>query len=147
MGDQGTTPIKSGFGSDLGEEGQGTSATKVPAIKKRSRPKRPAAPIDTDSDTMDAINKDAGFTPAPKRKAPRKASKKPKLPRIGPDPLNWTETDETGQISIPGPIEVFDRFKALRDHMQQPGWVIMNMLVAHFEHNPPEDYKQDSARD
>lgn len=136
-GDTTTKPLASGFGKGLTNDGEGTPTTKIPAIKAPKRKKRSIG-VDPESPVMDAINEAAGFSRPVVKVVEAKTPSKPKLPRIGPDPLNWTESEEKSQISIPGPTEVFDRFKALRDEMQQPGWVIMNMLMAHWKQNPLE---------
>ena len=130
-----------GFGQELGGEGEGRgdlSTWSAPA-----KPKRPR--IDAESQAMDAINAAAGYTttaPVAARttaKRKRKPAAKPALPRIGPDPLNWVEDIKTrGTLSVPGPDSVFEDFKALREEYGQSGWVVLNMLLKHFRHNPPQ---------
>ena len=139
-GDTTTKPLASGFGRGLADEGQGSATTKIPAIKAPKRKKRPSN-VDPDSPAMDAINEAAGFSAPAVKIVDAKAPAKPKLPRIGTDPLNWTESEDTSQISIPGRTEVFDRFKAIREDLQQPGWVVLNVLMAHWIHNPPDGSK------
>lgn len=137
-GDKTATPLASGFGQELQTGGEGTTTKKVPAIKAPKSRSR-ARPIDPESPKMAAINEAAGFSGPTVKVVRETPPAKPKLPKIGPSPLNWTEDEDTSQISIPGRTEVFDRFKAIRDEFQQPGWVIMNMLIAHWIHNPPGD--------